>query len=322
MVNAFHPKHLTEIRKAYSSHILYQVIYDACCSCCEITEKYQLRQEQIFAEVIYLIDQLKANQQDIQWDKLYRNTRQDFKMQNTSIPAKELDCITATIIGTLASVLATSHIEFYQDLAKSLFRQIYLPENNVPEQQLEEMMDGLEKYDAQIAQWLTNYMQSEVFIFDDIQQSFSNIPYLEEQPREEPKKEVQLTKNYMTFCMADINVGHVNLLRQKLIEFGWIPKDTQPDAFSNLFSGMPNNTKIVWTGKVGKGTLAYLFKKMEEQQKITVPQSYNINPILEAHFVDKNGKYLTGLHKGKDALRHLPNIQKCLDVLYLDVDFD
>ena len=136
------------------------------------------------------------------------------------------------------------------------------------------------------------------------------------------KEDVQVDKNYMTFCMADINVGHVNLLRQKLIEFGWIPKDTQPDAFSNLFSGTPNNTKIVWTGKVGKGTLAYLFKKMEEQQKITVPQSYNINPILEAHFVDKNGKYLTGLHKGKDALRHLPNIQKCLDVLYLDVDFD
>ena len=150
MVNAFRPKHLTEIRKAYSTHILYQAIFDACCSCCEITEKYQLRQEQIFAEVIYLIDQLKANQQDIQWDKLYRNTRQDFKMQNSSIPAKELDCITATIIGTLASILATSHIEFYQELAKSLFRQIYLPENNVPEQQLEEMMDGLEKYDAQI----------------------------------------------------------------------------------------------------------------------------------------------------------------------------
>lgn len=322
MVNAFRPKHLTEIRKAYSSHILYQAIFDACCSCCEITEKYQLRQEQIFAEVIYLIDQLKANQQDIQWDKLYRNTRQDFKLQNTSIPAKELDCITATIIGTLASVLATSHIEFYQDLAKSLFRQIYLPENNVPEQQLEEMMDGLEKYDAQIAQCLTNYMQSEEFIFDDIQQSFSTIPSYDEQPQKQLKKEAQLDKTYMTFCMGDINIGHINLLRQKMVEFEWIPKDTTPNAFSDLFKGEANKTKIVWTGNAGRGTLAFLFKKMKEQHKISVPKSYRINPILEAHFVDTEGNYLTGLHKGEATDKLLPLVQQCLDVLYFTLDFD
>lgn len=170
-------------------------------------------------------------------------------------------------------------------------------------------------------QALVDYFAFQVFAIH-LSSILINYPPTATTKAKKPKQEVQVDKVYMTFCMADINVGHVNLLRQKLIEFGWIPKDTQPDAFSNLFSGMPNNTKIVWTGKVGKGTLAYLFKKMEEQQKITVPQSYNINPILEAHFVDKNGKYLTGLHKGKDALRHLPNIQKCLDVLYLDVDFD
>ena len=136
------------------------------------------------------------------------------------------------------------------------------------------------------------------------------------------KKEVQLDKKYFTFKLCDISEGHLQLLRQKLIEVGWIAKDTQPADFSNLFTGKTNNAKITWTGTVGKGMLVCLFTQMVEQQRIAVPDNHSVNTILEHHFVDSEGKYLTRLHSSKPTVKFMPVVKECMNILMLAADAD
>lgn len=133
---------------------------------------------------------------------------------------------------------------------------------------------------------------------------------------------VQKDRNYITFKMCGITEGHLQMLRLKLINVGWIARDTQPDDFYKLFSGKFNNAKITWTNKVGKGMLRFLFLQMYKQQMIAVPYGYYLTTILEAHFVDPDGIYLSKLNKSKDSRTHLPVIKECMDILQLEVERD
>lgn len=132
----------------------------------------------------------------------------------------------------------------------------------------------------------------------------------------------QPDRTYITFTMSGITVGHIDMLRQKLIQVGWIAKDTLPDDFYKLFSGKTNSTKITWTGAVGKGMLLFLFQKMVGQGKIVVPDNHSITTILESHFVDEQGKYISGLNSSKESSKHFPIVKECLNILQLEVDND
>ena len=141
-------------------------------------------------------------------------------------------------------------------------------------------------------------------------------------PVRKPKAQLQPDRNYITFTMSDITEGHLQMLRQKLIQVGWIADDTQPDAFTKLFSGKTTTTKITWTGIVGKGMLRFLFTKMAEQRHIIVPENHSIDTILENHFINSDGNYLSGLNSSKESNKHLPIVKECLDILLLEVDTD
>lgn len=149
----------------------------------------------------------------------------------------------------------------------------------------------------------------------------SVVPKREPKARK-PKEPVQQDRTHITFTMSDITTGHVDMLRQKLIQVGWIAKDTLPDDFYKLFSGKINNTKITWTGAVGKGMLIFLFQTMVKKGKIVVPANHSITTILESHFIDENGLYLSGLNSSKESRKHFPVIKDCLDILQLEVDND
>ena len=168
---------------------------------------------------------------------------------------------------------------------------------------------------------------------DDLAKSFRSAYHLQtnaadapagktkqEKKRHKTTEQVQLDRNYITFKTCGIMPNHLQMLRQHLIKVGWIAKDTQPDDFHNLFTGKVNNTKITWTGKVGKGTLLYLFRQMRKQQKISVPYAYHLTTILESHFVDTDGRYLYGLNKSKVCDKHLPVVKECTDILQIQLE--
>ena len=141
------------------------------------------------------------------------------------------------------------------------------------------------------------------------------------EPAKVKKAAVQQDVAYMTFKLNGISMGHIELLRQKLCKVGWIPADTQPGDFTNLFTGKSNNAKVKWL--IGVGNLVFLFQVMEEQNKIIVPENFTRNQILEHHFTDDDGIYLSGLHSGKVAKKCQPIVVECFNILQIDQpDFD
>ena len=132
---------------------------------------------------------------------------------------------------------------------------------------------------------------------------------------EKPEK----PRETMTFGRkSGVTEGHIVLLYQKLVKEGWI-EGNEAD-FKALFSGSRDeDCELVWLGKYGKGTLVELFKQMAGAGLIEVPQGFTLSAILEGHFKDKNGQWLTGLDKGDAANdKAMPVIKECIKQMKTD----
>ena len=96
--------------------------------------------------------------------------------------------------------------------------------------------------------------------------------------------------------------AHLQALYLRLAQRGWISTQTNIRDFEHLFNGHANTCEVIWTGQeitgkgepktVGKAALYVLFATMEREQIITCASS-KVGPILESHFVDTEGRYLT-----------------------------
>jgi hypothetical protein len=145
----------------------------------------------------------------------------------------------------------------------------------------------------------------------------------EEKEVKKPKKatgsKTEKPRETMTFGRkSGVTEGHIVLLYQKLVKEGWIEGN---DAdFKALFSGSRDeDCELVWLGKYGKGTLVELFKQLAGAGLIEVPQGFTLSAILEGHFKDKNGQWLTGLDKGDAANdKAMPVIKECVKLLKAD----
>ena len=125
----------------------------------------------------------------------------------------------------------------------------------------------------------------------------------------------------MTFGRRSaVTEGHIVLLYQKLVKEGWIEGN---DAdFKALFSGKRDeDCQLTWKGMFGKGTLVELFKRFVAERLITVAEGFTLPAILEGHFKDANGAWLTGLDKGNSANdKALPIITECVRLLKASPD--
>ena len=145
----------------------------------------------------------------------------------------------------------------------------------------------------------------------------------EEKEVKKPKKTTgqkpEKPRETMTFeRKSGVTEGHIVLLYQKLVKEGWIEGN---DAdFKALFSGSRDeDCELVWLGKYGKGTLVELFKQFVQAKLIVVSEGFTLSSILEGHFKDTDGKWLTGLDKGDSAnSKALPVIQECVKLLKAD----
>ena len=77
------------------------------------------------------------------------------------------------------------------------------------------------------------------------------------------------------------------------------------------------------TSGYGKGTLVELFKQMVGAKLVIVPKGFTLSAILEGHFTDTDGKWLTGLDKGNAANdKAIPFIQECVNLLKMSPNGD
>ena len=132
---------------------------------------------------------------------------------------------------------------------------------------------------------------------------------------EKPEK----PRETMTFKRkGSVTEPHLQLLYMALTKEQWI--DGNDADFKALFSGSRDeDCELVWLGKYGKGTLVELFKQMAGAGLIEVPQGFTLSAILEGHFKDKNGQWLTGLDKGDAANdKAMPVIKECIKQMKTD----
>ena len=136
---------------------------------------------------------------------------------------------------------------------------------------------------------------------------------------EKPEK----PRETMTFQhKACVLEGHLTLLFDKLTKAGWISGEEA--HFKALFSGeLDEECKLTWTSGYGKGTLVELFKQMVGAKLVIVPKGFTLSAILEGHFTDTDGKWLTGLDKGNAANdKAIPFIQECVNLLKMSPNGD
>lgn len=126
-------------------------------------------------------------------------------------------------------------------------------------------------------------------------------------------------RKLMTFKKKNITDGHLTVLFMKLAQEGWIEGDEE--SFKSLFFGKNANCVIVWTGKVGKSTLLYLFKQLIKEGFIELKAGFTVAHVLEDHFKNKEGVWLSGLDKG-DApnKKAMPVVEECLSIMRFTPD--
>lgn len=138
-------------------------------------------------------------------------------------------------------------------------------------------------------------------------------------PSKRKSKEKPKIRETMTFKRNNsVLDGHLTLLFDKMKKEGWI--DGNEADFKALFSGKRDEDCILtWMGPFGKAALYTLFSTLEQKGYIILPKGYAISAILEGHFKDKSGQWLSGLDKGNRTNdKALPFISECLKLLKTD----
>ena len=121
------------------------------------------------------------------------------------------------------------------------------------------------------------------------------------------KPELQHGVEYPVFSKGTgVTDDHIKALYRLLTARGWISTQTKEADFLRLFSGKSNDCEIIWTGQdklgdnkpttLGISALYVLFKDMFDEGLITTSsKAERVGPILERHFVDTEGHFLTNV---------------------------
>lgn len=179
MLNIAKPKDIALIRENFSNNPLFITLQDACCACCEIPRTYDLRPEQIFVDVIHLLDECKRLNANVEWNNLYRQIRQDYHLLNKDISNDDLCIIASTILTTLGTIL-TAYFAYYQNLtywtiAQSLLIQPAEDQPTIPQQAKNELTQGIVRHNQDLTTWLDNYLQSTDYISTQINDLYNNL---------------------------------------------------------------------------------------------------------------------------------------------------
>ncbi len=114
------------------------------------------------------------------------------------------------------------------------------------------------------------------------------------------------------FSLKNSTLPHMQLLWIMLTGLGWV-KDEDEKGFLDLFGGEPSDCVVTWTGKVGVGTLKELFAQMIS--KNIIQETNNYVSVIESHFKDAGGRYLTNVKGGKPNDRTSAEIERMLPKL-------
>lgn len=314
------------VEDKYADDILFRLLAFVCKPLMSEAKEYAIFPGELFYNCVFSLDSLKGRKPEVVRElcaMMLDETIRYFNDKGLDKDALDVQHAISLVVYGVERCLLLTKPGIYTLPASILEMRLY-EANSDYQNLLKKRFNKAIKYigEPELKQYMTAYMKSPKILSDEIGtlidecQNTENIPVEKQSKPRKRKEPVQLDVAYMTFKMNGIAIGHINLLHQKLCAFGWIPKDTPADDFSDLFSGKAKYVKIQWN--IGKGTLLYLFSVMYKQKKISIDKGYTVTSILEHHFVDENGQLLSGLHSGKAGIKVLPLVNQCFKILLIE----
>ena len=166
-----------------------------------------------------------------------------------------------------------------------------------------------------LSDWINQYDDADVWLSDQIAETLSNLEQKEVRAiskkknarRKDYKPEKQHRVEYPVFSKGPgVTDNHIKALYKLLTTRNWISTQTSEAEFHRLFSGSSNDCEIIWMGPdelgsnepttLGISALYVLFKRMADECLIVIGNgSKRVGPILETHFVDVDGHFLSSV---------------------------
>lgn len=276
----------------------------------------QATPEDVFCESARLLDFLLVNPNITQhqvnslWNKLLI----DIRKWNANASDHDKQMVASTVFQIVRATLA-QHTEsrYYENICDLLNQTTTQELEECDEKEQIKFSQRLIEQSSVLCEWINIYDESDVWLSDEIAETIAHLEENKNKPKNKPKKknisepEKQHGVEYTVFSKGQgVTDNHIKALYKYLTTRGWISTQTNEVDFKQLFSGVSNNCEIIWTGLdklgnnkptiLGISALYVLFKRMADEKLITIGnKSKRIGPILESHFVDTKGHFLTSV---------------------------
>ena len=178
------------VRSKTTDSTICQVLYPTCKNTEKSLKTFHLSAEQMMMEIISVIDTIRERDpKDAKlyiltlWNEIYCDCR-DLSPDNT--PEQELKLATATILHGVVLILAhcTTYVSYYQNLIVAILSQCSDPIDGCfcPEINKQYNATTFRFQEQKLCEEITNYINSDDFISEDIQNVIATIEEQEEVP--------------------------------------------------------------------------------------------------------------------------------------------
>lgn len=305
----------------------------------------QVSQEDVFYESARLLDfllsrpEVNQHQVDSLWIMLFNDIR---KWKNDVSDYDKL-IVANTVFHFVRATLA-QHAEshYSESVCDMLEHTIEHNQDGFDKQEYKEFLQRLIDKSPDLSEWINQYDEENEWLSDKITEAIASMGENEDKNKpKKPKKkndskaEKQHGVEYPVFTKGQgVTDNHIKALYRFLTTRSWISTQTSVVDFQRLFSGESNNCEIIWMGvdklgnneptALGVSALYVLFKRMADEKLISIGNKSNrIGPILETHFVDTEGHFLTSVSNvSKTSIIAEDYIKKILKMMKTRISSD
>ena len=311
MLKNIEKSQVEKLRSKFREHPLLLTCQQAFRHYMASMESFNFTSEDLFVEAAIAIDKVFDSPTDAPQylEDLWDNLKIKLKSRTQPTPTQaDLNIVCGVLFYVVAATMSLHWREFYNKEIVGLLRQIVGKKGFcVNEEEQKDIIENLCKHSEGLEVWVNEYEDSEDWLSDEIGTCLRDNQAMEPKRKLNSKPEKQHGVEYPVFSKGSgVTDDHIVALYRLLTTRGWISTQTCLVDFKRLFSGKSNECEIIWTGQdklgsndptsLGVSALYVLFKKMADEGLINTGSKANrVGPILEIHFVDTEGHYLTSV---------------------------
>lgn len=157
MLNKLTKQQIVNLRSSWAGAELYKAIRTCTIDFCKASNYYGISAEQLFVEVIMLVDEMKSGNPD--WGTLYERIRQDYHLQDNLIEPDELHLIVSCILSIVFYISQSSEQIRFNRMGEELMNQVF---RNSSQYKVEiyQLLNNLDDQEG-LSNWIEQYLLSD-----------------------------------------------------------------------------------------------------------------------------------------------------------------